>query len=325
MSVHKHSITPELPWSSNHQQEKRFYRILASLLFLLLLAIIIIPFVRVPQLERSSLEKVPNQVARFILEKQEITPPKAMPVPKARKTAKPSQKKSTTKARAKEQGKPLNPTQRNAQEVAQKHISSFSSSLAKINDSLPVVPQTVQIISSKQASGTQSIDTGKLNTGLISTRIHAGGGTITIAKSSKISAPKALSSAPMKRVSRTLGLEKPGTEIQKETSALKSERKKQIKRSRENIQSVFDKNKGAIYAIYNRGLRNNPDLEGKVVFQLSISPGGKVTQCEISSSDLNSPKLERKLIARIKLFAFGEVKDVDVWRDTFYLDFIPSQ
>jgi len=104
----------------------------------------------------------------------------------------------------------------------------------------------------------------------------------------------------------------------------KQKHDKRIQRSRENIQQVFDKNKGAIYAIYNRALRSNPDLEGKVVFKLSISQEGKVTQCEIYSSDLKASKLERKLVSRIKLFDFGVIKNAETWNDSFYLDFIPS-
>ena len=35
---------------------------------------------------------------------------------------------------------------------------------------------------------------------------------------------------------------------------------------------IFDRNKGAIYSIYNRALRQNPTLQGKVVLQLTITP-----------------------------------------------------
>jgi hypothetical protein len=35
-------------------------------------------------------------------------------------------------------------------------------------------------------------------------------------------------------------------------------------RSREEIELVFDKNKGAIFALYNRALRADPTLEGKL-------------------------------------------------------------
>ena len=47
-------------------------------------------------------------------------------------------------------------------------------------------------------------------------------------------------------------------------------------RSMEEIKLVFDRNKGSIYTIYNRALRENPALQGKVVLKLTIAPSGQV-------------------------------------------------
>ena len=79
-------------------------------------------------------------------------------------------------------------------------------------------------------------------------------------------------------------------------------------RSREEIELIFDKNKGAIFALYNRALRMDPSLEGKLVLRLTIAPSGEVTFCEIVSSELGDAELERKLVQRIRLFRF-ESKD----------------
>jgi hypothetical protein len=38
-------------------------------------------------------------------------------------------------------------------------------------------------------------------------------------------------------------------------------REQQVARSREEIERVFDVNKGSIYALYNRALRQNPALK----------------------------------------------------------------
>ena len=94
-------------------------------------------------------------------------------------------------------------------------------------------------------------------------------------------------------------------------------------RSREEIELVFDKNKGAIFSLYNRALRNDPTLEGKLVLRLTIAPNGTVTFCEIVSSELNDPDLESKLVARIKLFRF-EAKDVEAITTTKPIDFFPA-
>ncbi|MEW8259028.1 MAG: AgmX/PglI C-terminal domain-containing protein, partial [Candidatus Thiodiazotropha taylori] len=89
------------------------------------------------------------------------------------------------------------------------------------------------------------------------------------------------------------------------------------------IQLVFDQNKGAVYALYNRALRKDPSLRGKVVLELTITPAGKVSKCRIISSELNNPKLERKLVSRIKLFKFAS-KDVETAVVSYPIDFLPS-
>jgi TonB family protein len=94
-------------------------------------------------------------------------------------------------------------------------------------------------------------------------------------------------------------------------------------RSREEIELVFDKNKGAIFALYNRALRRDPSLEGKLVLRLTIDPNGTVSFCEIVSSELNDPELERKLVQRVKLFRFEE-KDVEAITTTKPIDFFPA-
>ena len=75
-------------------------------------------------------------------------------------------------------------------------------------------------------------------------------------------------------------------------------------RSREEIELVFDRNKGAIYALYSRALREKPELQGKLVLEFTISPSGEVTMCRVVSSELNDPELESKIVARVRLFRF---------------------
>lgn len=79
----------------------------------------------------------------------------------------------------------------------------------------------------------------------------------------------------------------------------------QPKRSSESIQLVFDRNKAAFESLYQRALRQNPGLQGAVVFELTILPSGKVSACRVKSSELNDPELESKLVSRIKLLEFG--------------------
>jgi protein TonB len=94
-------------------------------------------------------------------------------------------------------------------------------------------------------------------------------------------------------------------------------------RSIEDIKLVFERNKGAIYALYNRALRDDPALQGKVVLELKIAPDGQVQGLRIISSELKAEELEKKLLARIRQFDFG-AKDVDLMVVTWPVDFLPS-
>jgi TonB family protein len=94
-------------------------------------------------------------------------------------------------------------------------------------------------------------------------------------------------------------------------------------RSIEDIKLVFDRNKGSIYTLYNRALRDDPTLQGKVVVKLTIAPSGQVLDCQLVSSELRSPDLERKLLVRIKQFDFGG-RAVDTMVVTYPIDFLPS-
>lgn len=108
----------------------------------------------------------------------------------------------------------------------------------------------------------------------------------------------------------------PGGSLQKGTSGKAS-------RSIEDVKLVFERNKGAIYALYNRALREDPGLQGKVVLKLTISPAGQVTDLRLESSELKAAELEQKLLARIRQFDFG-AKDVDTLVVTWPVDFLPS-
>ena len=73
----------------------------------------------------------------------------------------------------------------------------------------------------------------------------------------------------------------------------------------------------------NRALREEPGLQGKVVLSLTIAPDGNVTTLRIVSSELKTPELEAKLLARIRQFDFG-AKDVEVMVVSWPVDFLPS-
>ncbi|MDD3761996.1 MAG: AgmX/PglI C-terminal domain-containing protein [Nevskiales bacterium] len=96
-------------------------------------------------------------------------------------------------------------------------------------------------------------------------------------------------------------------------------------RTLEEIQLTFDRNKGAFYAIFNRAMRQNPNLgAGKIVVSITIAPNGSVTACKLVSSTFNDPELERKIVQRVQLLNFG-AKNVPTFTYPNYpINFLPS-
>ena len=76
-------------------------------------------------------------------------------------------------------------------------------------------------------------------------------------------------------------------------------------RTLDEIQLTFDRNKAAFYSIYQRVLRDKPDVRGKMVVSLTIAPDGSVSDCRLVSSELGDAELEERIIARVKLLNFG--------------------
>ncbi len=95
-------------------------------------------------------------------------------------------------------------------------------------------------------------------------------------------------------------------------------------RTDEEIQIVFDRYKATLYRIYNRELRKDPTLRGKILLRLSIETNGSVSLCKVESTDLGSPELVAKIVARIKRFNFGSKEGVPKITILYPIDFLPA-
>jgi protein TonB len=93
-------------------------------------------------------------------------------------------------------------------------------------------------------------------------------------------------------------------------------------RSDEDIRKIMDRNKGAIFSIYNRALRKDPMLAGKMTVQMVIEPSGEVSAVKVLASELDDPTLEQKLLARIRMMMFG-AKSVMSTTLNYSFDFLP--
>jgi len=95
-------------------------------------------------------------------------------------------------------------------------------------------------------------------------------------------------------------------------------------RTDEEIQIVFDRYKAALYRIYNKELRNDPTLRGKILLRITIETNGSVSLCKVESTDLASPELVAKIVERIKRFNFGPKEGVPRMTILYPIDFLPA-
>ena len=95
-------------------------------------------------------------------------------------------------------------------------------------------------------------------------------------------------------------------------------------RTDEEIQIVFDRYKSAFYRLYNRELRNNPALQGKMVLRLTIEADGSVSMCTLQSTDMNAPDLATQVVNRVRTINFGAKEGVQAVTIVYPIDFLPA-
>jgi len=95
-------------------------------------------------------------------------------------------------------------------------------------------------------------------------------------------------------------------------------------RTDEEIQIVFDRYKSAFYRDYNRALRSNPTLQGKMVLRLTIEPDGAVSMCQLQSTDMDAPDLVAQVVGRVRTINFGAKDGVQTVTIVYPIDFLPA-
>lgn len=305
--------SPDLSWTIFEEDRRRFRKILQRVFLVCLLFALLIPFLPIPQIEREKAEALPPRLAKLVLERKQAKLPAPAKTPELKSAKKaPKLKKVKQKAKPKKiEPKKIETARQKAQRSG---LLAFADELAELrdNDVLKEIQKNSSLIKSAERK------TARVERSLITAGASSGSGGINTSKLSRGIGGSALAGRATTQVSSPV--DEVGTG-QGDVSRSGGSRK--ASRSIEEIQLVFDRNKAAIYSIYNRALRKDPTLEGKVVLKLTISPDGRVVACELVSSELSAPGIERKLVARIRLFDFG-AKEVETMVVTYPIDFLPS-
>lgn len=347
--------SPVLPWSVAIEDETRFRRILQRVLIAAALLCLAMLFVPPPKVDRAKPPELPPRLAKLLLEKEPLPPPVAKREPvkpqeptTAAETARPPKPEPSKEAPVPEARRPV-PNKRPGEALETARRKAAGVGLLAMKDQLAELrgaPVAVQLQPDiKQGPGVGSgkgvgvgagTEAGVPVRALLTSNATGGSGGINTAGYSRNTGGGGLAGRATTLVEgvvgggggggygggggggKGIGNGGPGT-----GGALQRGGSGKASRSIEEIKLVFERNKGSIYAIYNRALREDPTLQGKVVLELKIAPSGEVLDCRIASSELNADELERKLLARIRQFDFG-AKDVAQIVVTWPVDFLPS-
>lgn len=312
MTFASDSFTPSvLPWSASDKENKRFNKITLFALVLTIMLSLVVKWQELPEQTREQKEKLPPQLTR-IIEAQKVVPPKPIEPPKPKpiekpvveNEPKPVEKPKKPKVEKKVTPKPVtNPKPTEAEVAQQAREKAINSGLLAHQDALAAMRN--------QSSISHTADTDMIK----------GAGKENNTQRQFIGKQVNTSSGGVKTAQLTTDTGSKGqlagrktTEYQAPNEGLASLAAKQLvedstvvgDRELESIRKVLDANKGAIYAIYRRFLRQDPSLQGKVTVNLEIAPNGSVSAIKLVLSELQLPALESKLLSRIKMVNFGD-------------------
>ena len=300
------SLQAGLHWTGPYEEDRRFRRILLQTLAISLAVGVITPYVRIPQLDSGVADELPARRVRLLAEPFAPAPGPAR-VPAAPAVSVPQQPQTIAEQL------PAAPVVTPRQKAASSGVLAMKEALAELQGTIPktgstaaqedasgeLQPRTAQpsVLTANVTRGSQGIEGGVAHRSVLgATGLPGREETLQGADSREGSvATRGRTSASPTGVAR----------------------------SEEEIQEILDRNKGAMYTLYNRELRKDATLQGKLVMSITIAPDGKVTRCVIQSSDLGAVSLEQQLVALIKGIDFGNKPGVPVVTTKIPIEFFP--
>jgi TonB family protein len=84
------------------------------------------------------------------------------------------------------------------------------------------------------------------------------------------------------------------------TSEVAGQGKRSALRSSEAIRGVLLRHVPAVKYCYERKLRENPNLRGKIVVQIIVAPDGSVSDASVVSSTIGDPDVEQCILSRVR-------------------------
>jgi TonB family protein len=302
----------ELPWTPTEEEQRRLKRVLGAVLGLFIAFGVVIPFL--PERPKDAAPPVvPERVVEFLLERPKPKPVPPPPVEKPKLEMPKPQVETpviTPVPRLAEAPKPKPDPRQKAQNSGLLALSQQLADLRQIDVATKTDAKPLNAGVGEKTRVDRALLTAKTGQG-------SGGIAVSAVSSGFGGGASGLKGHDTARVSAPPSAAPAAAAVERSGSSSKASR------TREEIELVFDRNKSAIYALYSRALRDKPALQGKVVLEVTIAPSGEVTDCRVVSSELGDPELERKLVARVRMFRF-ESRDVATMTTTKPIEFFPA-
>ena len=298
-----------MAWTRGFEDDQRFRKTLSTALLVCLLFALIVPFINLPlRALQEEAEPYAKHDVIVMLPKEALPPPPPLP-PKPREKLvqqKPIEKPLPTAA----------PDQPQAEEQVQDQgILAFRDKLESIKES----PIVASLGAKAQINADDSA--ARPDRSMLTTNAPGTSGGIKLAALSRSvgggtgDARGAVQGAALTRASSGIRAAGPGNRPLSGGPG--------PSRTDEEIQIVFDRYKAALYRLYNRELRRDPTLQGKMILRLTIEPDGSVSFCQLQSTDMNAPDLSAQVVDRVKTFDFG-AKEVPAVTIVYPIDFLPA-
>ncbi len=336
-------VSPILPWDPLPGESNRLRGLMIIMLLIAFLIMIVVPFVKIPEVKRAEAEAVPERLAKLVVQQKEVPPP---PPPKKAEEVKPDETALKAEKPVETAEKAPKPVVTDLQRSAAKARASKAIQDAGISDALADIrDMDVQAMAAphglpgQKGNGTggseliTSTEEAGTSRNLLTSRAGASSGA-GAAYAGGVSSGFGGGKAGGKGSAGMLGagvaggngkLQSVGSAIGTEATNVNARVGKDGKsrRTSEDIRKTFDQYGGKLNNAYQRALRDDPTMQGTVRLKLTVAPDGSVTAVSVATSQLNNADLEAKILAIVKGFNFGAY-DVEIWSGTHDLNFFPN-
>ena len=295
------------------QQDKIFLRILSILLVVYLVFALGVPLLEQVKVPRAVKEQVPVQLAKIILKEKQLALPEKIEEPEI---IEPEKIKEEPKE---EPAEKLVEQPKMTREAAR--TKAKTSGLAAMKDELFSMRAAFDVIpAAKTKLNQNTAEEVKVKRKLLAGAVNKQSDGLTASSVSRTVTSDALSSKNTQHI-RLAEEEVLATEgAMAEEAALSAQAGQ---RTEISLRRTLEANKSRLYTLYNRALRKDPFLKGKVMFEIEIQPNGTVSRVDIKSSGLNNAKLERQLKVILRSIRFPE-EAVAVMITIWAIEFLPN-